>query len=146
MHISWGYRLLILFILFAGMIGWMVYRSFSTNIELVEKDYYKSELIYQDVIDGATNAAALSATPSFHQIGSEVVLELPAEMKNSTVSGNVLFYCAYDATKDKVFAVNTDHNGIQHFGKSLQPAAYTVKIKWTANGKNYYCEKKLTVL
>ncbi len=143
---GWGYRLLVIFIAFAGMIGYLVYRSYGTNFELVEKEYYKSELQYQHVIDGANNAAMLSALPQLQQNGNLITLQLPVEMQQQTVSGVVLFYCAYNSKNDKAFSLLADKEGKQTFEPIIGPGTYTVKISWTANGKLYYSEKNVTVL
>ena len=143
---NWGYKLLFAFIVFAGMMSYMVVRSFQTNFELVEKDYYKSELVYQKVIDGTDRANTLSAPPEIKQSGRVVTLQMPEEMKNKTLSGSILFYCAYDSKKDKKVLLATDKNGTQVLTHILMPGNYTVKINWNKEGENYYSEKKVTIL
>ena len=57
------------------------------------------------------------------------------------------FYCAYDAKKDKTFALKTNNAGMQSFQpESITPGNYTVKINWSDEEKKYYAEKSLTVL
>jgi len=144
---NWGNRLLITFIIFGAGISYLVYRSMHTNFELVEKDYYKSELHYQDVIDGANRANALQSAVILKQDNNAILLQLPEEMENKKVTGDILFYCAYDEKKDKTFKLNVNDKGIQSFNKAaVVPGSYTVKINWTNEGKNYYAEKNLTVL
>jgi FixH len=143
---SWGYKLMITFIVFATMMGYMVYRCFGTNFELVENEYYKSELKYQAVIDGTRHADSLSSSPEIKQLGSNLVLQLPDEMKNSSISGSVLFYCAYDSKKDKKILLSIDKNGTQLLNHLVTPGIYIVKIDWLKEGKNYYAEKNITIL
>lgn len=143
---NWGYKLLFAFIVFAGMMSYMVIRSFQSNFELVEKDYYKSELVYQKVIDGTDRANTLSASPEIKQSGHVITLQMPEEMKNNSLSGSILFYCAYDSKKDKKVFLATDKNGTQVLTHILTPGIYTVKIDWNKEGKNYYSEKKVTIL
>lgn len=143
---NWGYKLMFTFIAFASMMGYLVYRSFGANFELVGKDYYKDELAYQKVIDGSNRANTLSASPVFTQSGNSIALQMPEEMKNKNISGSVLFYCAYDSKKDKMFTLNMDSNGTQLFDKSsVKPGTYTVKIDWNEEGKNFYTEKSITI-
>lgn len=61
---NWGNKLLVTFIVFGAGMGVLVYKSMNTTYELVEKDYYKKELRYQEVIDGSNRANALSAAAS----------------------------------------------------------------------------------
>ncbi len=143
---SWGYKLMITFIVFATMMGYMVYRCFGTNFELVEENYYKSELKYQQVIDGTSRAAALSADPFITQTGNHLLLQFPGEMKNGSVTGTVLFYCAYNSKKDKTITLSVNKDGAQSFDHLVAPGTYIIKIDWNKDGKNYYAEKKMTVL
>ena len=137
---------MITFIVFAGMIGYMVYRCFGTNFELVEKEYYKSELRYQDVIDGTSHADSLSTTPQLRQSGNDIILQLPDEMKNAPISGFVFFYCAYDSKKDRKIPLAVNKDAMQVFKHAVTPGSYILKIDWNKDGKNYYAEKNITIL
>jgi FixH len=144
---NWGNRLLITFIVFGAGIFYLVYRSMNTNFELVEKDYYKSELRYQDVIDGSNRANALNGIVKLEQTGNALVLQLPDEMKEQAVSGTILFYCAYDTKQDRKFTLKINTSGSQVFEKGqIAPGSYTMKIDWNTNGKNYYTEKIVTII
>lgn len=142
---NWGNKLLVTFIVFGAGMTYLVYRSVNTNYELVDKEYYKNELAYQQVIDGAARANALSAT-DLHQDSNGIVLQLPDEMKNKSVTGNIHFYCAYDEKLDRTFALQTSPEGLQLFPASLfKPGTYTVKISWESNGSSYYTEKNISI-
>lgn len=144
---SWGNKLLFAFIVFAAGMIFLVYRAMSTNFEMVEKDYYKQELRYQEKINGIQEANNLTAPVELSQSETGIHLRFPLEMKNKTLSGNVWFYCAYDEKKDKRFNLQTDMNGNQSFAlDELQPGNYTVKINWMDGEKKYYTEQTITVL
>ena len=49
---SWGYKILIVYILFIGMILGMVYVASRQTNEMQDDNYYAKELVYQSVIDG----------------------------------------------------------------------------------------------
>lgn len=126
---------------------YLVYRSMSTHFDLVESDYYKQELRYQDVIDEHRQANALSSPVTLEQKEGVLQLQLPDEMKNKTITGEVYFYCAYDSKKDKKIALKPDTGGMQSFSAgAVAPGNYTVKIKWSAGEKSYYSEKIFSVL
>lgn len=144
---NWGNRLLITFIVFGAGIFYLVYRSMNTNFELVEKEYYKSELRYQDIIDGSNRANALNSVVKLEQTSGGLILQLPDEMKDQVISGTVLFYCAYDANQDRKFVLKTTARGSQLFEKGqITPGNYTMKVNWNTNGKNYYTEKMITII
>jgi FixH len=143
---NWGNKLLITFLVFGGGILWLVYRSMNAKFELVEKDYYKSELRYQDVIDASNHANALATSVKIEQANGRVLLQLPEEMKGQRITGTVLFYCDYNSDQDRKFSLNVDANADQVFEKgALLPGNYLVKISWNANKTNYYTEKLMTI-
>ena len=142
---NWGYKLMFAFIAFAIMMLYLVFRSFGTNFELVEKDYYKNELAYQRIIDGADRAYKLSAPPELIQSASGIILRMPEEMRNKTLSGSIWFYCAYDSRKDKKFSLATDSDGVQVFNNTLTAGNYRVKIDWNNNNESFYVEKNIMI-
>lgn len=142
---NWGYRLLFTFIVFAAMMSYLVFRAYRTNFELVKTDYYKDELAYQNVIDAMNLANTLSATPAFSQNGASVALQMPNEMIGKSISGHAWFYCAYDSRRDRKLDIQPDENGNQILSGSFVPGNYTVKLEWSAEGKNYYTQKELSI-
>ena len=144
---NWGNKLLLTFIVFVAGMGYLVYRSVNTNFELVDKDYYKNELQYQQIIDATHSANALSSSVQVTQNGEgKIVIELPAEMKDKAITGDIQFYCAYNAEMDKKFQLQLS-DGFQVFNtKTVVPGSYTVRINWSSEGKHYFSEKSLTVL
>ncbi len=143
---NWGNKLLLTFLAFGAMISYLVYRAVTTNFELVDKEYYKKELRYQQVIDASNRTIALSSPTQLQQTDQTISLVLPTEMKNKTIEGEVFFYCAYDSRKDRRIALNTGSEAIQVINKSMvEPGSYTVKISWTSGESNYYSEKSITI-
>jgi len=112
----------------------------------VDKDYYKNELRYQQVIDGVNRANSLKSQPMVKQEGNDIVLQMPVEMKSDSLSGSIFFYCASDSKKDRRFTLMINSEGKQSFQDLLKAGYYTVKIDWNNDGKNYYAEKHITVL
>lgn len=142
---NWGNRLILVFLVFGAGMGYLVYRSMNTNYELVESDYYKQELRYQNVIDEHNSANALSAQVNIEKKDGGVIVQFPAEMKNKTLTGELYFYCAYDSKKDKRLTLQTDSNGMHTIpAGTILPGSYTVKIKWNNGEKSYYAEQSLT--
>jgi len=135
------------FIAFGSMMAYMTYRCMNTPVNLVEKEYYKDELVYQDVIDGARKANALSSPVVLHQETAGIVMQLPQEMKHTQVRGSILFYCAADAARDRKVPMELDEAARQLISrKTVLPGAYTVKIEWESNHTKYYTEKPLSIL
>ena len=143
---NWGYKLLFTYLAFISLMAYLVYRSVTTDFLLVEKEYYKSELQYQKVIDGSNRANALSSKVKVQQQGNEISIQLPAEMKEERITGTIWFYCAYDDKRDKRLDLKTDAKGSQKFDAAgFLPGNYIVKIEWNSAGQLYYSEVKLNI-
>jgi len=144
---NWGNKILITFLVFGSGMGFLVYKAVSTNYELVEKDYYKNELHYQQVIDATNRVNELKSPVKINQTADGILLQLPEEMKNNTITGKVWFYCEYDKNKDKKIELNVNANAEQIFTpETVSKGTYMVKISWDKEGQQYYSENKLTVL
>ncbi len=140
---SWGNKLIIVFMVFAALMATLVYKATQAKFELVSKDYYQDELRYQDKIDGAANAAL--EAPISIQVNDEIIsIEFPDAQKNANITGEAWFYCSVDATKDKRFVLSVDSTGIQRIErKGLQKGDYQIKISYEINQKKYYVAQQL---
>jgi hypothetical protein len=144
---NWGNRLLLTFIVFGAGMCYLVYRSMHTNYELVEKNYYKTELIHQTIIDASKHAGELKSRMQIRQTGDGVLLQMPDEMREKKIEGSVWFYCAYDAARDKKFELTLKGGAVQLFPRPvILPGTYIVKVSWTGEDRDYYTESNLTVL
>jgi hypothetical protein len=144
---NWGNKLLLVFAVFAGGMFFLVYKSMHTNYELVTKEYYKDELSYQAVIDGTRSANSLSTKVAIIQENEMITVRLPEEMKKAKVSGNIWFYCASDAKKDRHIPIEMNAEAVQYIDKKIfLPGRYTVKFDWISNNKHYYSEEMFTIL
>ncbi len=143
---NWGNKLLFTFIVFATGMGYLVYRSTHVNYELVEKDYYKTELQYQEVIDATKRVNQFTTAVQLAQTPEGIMLQLPTELNNHVINGEIWFYCSYDETKDKKITLAVNSDGKQLFSSSILPTGnYITKISFSSNGKKYFSEKSLTI-
>lgn len=148
MQLSWGTKLMFVFVAFAVSISYMVYQCFNYPVNLVSKQYYKDEINYQQVIDGTKNAVNLSSAVVVKQQSQQLVIQFPAEMKGMAVKGSILFYCSSNLHKDKTFDLQPVQQTAQQVipNGQVAPGQYIVKTNWWANNVHYYTEQPLTVL
>ena len=129
------------------MISYMVYRCMQTPVDLVTKEYYKDELIYQDVIDAKKHAASLAGSVDLRQGSEGLILTLPLEMQHHTVNGSVQFYCPNDVKRDRHFDLKVDTAASQRIDPGVVlPGHYTLRVKWISGGVQYLDERALTIL
>ena len=142
---SWGNKLVFVFIAFAALIGTLVYKSMKSSFDLVSKDYYADELRYQEKIDAKVSAAQFSAI-QLAQTNVVVTIHFPKELASKKVDGEAWFYCSTNATKDRKIKIEVATNGEMIVPKSqLAKTSYTVKISWLIEGENYYTEKNINI-
>jgi hypothetical protein len=143
---NWGNKLLLVFVVFGGMISYMVYRCMQTPVDLVSSQYYKDELAYQKIIDGTRQANSLSARLSLEEVDGVVRLILPVEMKGKAVKGSIVFYCPNDAARDRSIPLDPDGSGRQEMVKGAVPKGYyTVKVSWESGGVDYFTEQPFVI-
>ncbi|WP_207491910.1 FixH family protein [Aridibaculum aurantiacum] len=142
---SWGNRLVAVFVAFAALMGTLVYLCMKQNIELVSKDYYADELRYQDKIDGMNNANKITdvvITGSDNQ----VIITMPKEQQGLVLTGEAWFYCATNASSDRKLPLQVNEQGQFVIEKSrLARANYTLKLSWQAGDDHFHTEKFIEV-
>jgi hypothetical protein len=146
MTFNWGHKLILVFILFGGMISYLVYRSVTTNFDLVSKEYYKEELAYQQVIDGTRRASLLTSKVTITRQSDSVVISFPQEMKTGSIKGMAWFYYAPDERRDRRLQLEaTGGNEIKFSSSLFIPGNYTAKISWENEGLHYYTEQSVNI-
>jgi len=138
---NWGWRITIVYSLFAlTMIGAVIY-STTLDVNLVEEDYYEKEVNYQQVINKKENALRDSATFNVAVVGDSVVIHFPT----AVAQGKIYFIRAADVNNDKKFDLKV-LNGKQAFSKDLFKAgSYNLQIDWKGNSADYYWEEKINI-
>ena len=143
---SWGYKILIVYIVFITMMLGMVYVASRQTNEMQDKNYYAKELVYQSVIDGKNNLNALSETVSISNTSEMVTIKLPGAAIANITEGSVYFLRPSDEKSDVRTKLIVDASGIQTIpAAKFKKGLYTVQISWKSNGKIYYNEQKYTV-
>ena len=143
MKLSWGYKIMFVYITFVAGMGILVFKASSEKFDLVTKDYYDQELKYQQVIDQAANSSKLSAPLTIDKKEGELRISFPDEMKNKKKLVDFYLYYAADAKKDfrKSFELNGNEL-IQTLPVGMK-GMYELKLSWETEGVKYYFEKKL---
>ncbi len=143
MHIkwNWGTKIFLAYTVFVGGMLFLVYLCTQQHFDLVRSDYYEAEIAYQKQMTSSENTLALGALPTIVDDGETIAIKLPAGMAIS--NGEAFFYKPDNADLDKRFAM--DANGVSVSKSALGRGAYTVKITWYSNGKEFYHEEKVFV-
>lgn len=120
----------ILYLIFIFPIG-------KQNSELVTETYYDDELAYQQVINAKKNAESLPAQPLYTQNTEGIKISFPEELANAEKIKFHL-YRTNDKTLDiqKEVSLNAQKS-FEIPKKVLTKGAYTLKLHWEKDKKNY---------
>ncbi|NID10699.1 FixH family protein [Fibrivirga algicola] len=137
---NWGKSIVLVFIVFAGFIGSMVYLMVSQRVDLVREDYYQDEIAYQKQIDRVARTARLSRAPALalDVNRQQIALNLPAGWEK----GKLTFYRPSDSLKDQTIQLVSNQQTVSTAG--LITGIWRAQLSWSANGEDYYYEQTLT--
>jgi len=143
MKLSWGYKIMFVYVTFVAGMGFLVFKASTEEFDLVTKDYYDQELKYQQIIDQSANTSNLSTPVTIEKREGELRISFPDAMKDKKKQVDFYLYYAADAKKDfrKSFEVN--ENELAQALPVGMKGMYELKLSWEAEGVKYYFEKKL---
>jgi hypothetical protein len=145
MIISWGRKIFLLYTTFALAMMFLVYKCCQVNYDLVSKDYYNEELAYQQLIDGSQRSAEGGGVIRLKQVEDGVLINYKNFSKLKEVVGDCHFYYAPDASVDFKIKLRAGDDSTQFVAHKFQRGSYIVKLRWNADGRFYYQEKKLNI-
>lgn len=138
---NWGYRIVVVFVLFITFIVSMVVYVSSKGADLVAEDYYMQEVNYQDIIDAKSNSVEYKQQLKITQDAQKVVVFFPKGVAQN-IEGTIHFYHPQHTDKDVVRAIALSNQNIQSINKAdLTKGNYVIKLLWKEGDKNYYIEK-----
>jgi len=143
---NWGTGIAIaMTIMVCGMLT-LVYVAAREDFFLVENDYYKKGINYQEQIDRINNTNALTEKPQVVINGNNLNLKFPAWFESKQLEGEVLIYSPVNEALDQKVPLKLDEQ-LQQTVTLLQtkPGRYTVKVNWTAEGTAYYVEQNIII-
>ena len=148
MKFNWGHKILLIYLSFILMIGFLVYRSTQEHLDLVSEDYYDKEVKYQRQINDMQNTLALNEKPYtvYNKNNGNVKIKFPEAIKASLVEGDVNFFKPDNASLDFSVKINLNENNIQNINsKNLIHGSWKVKTSWTINNISYYQEENIFI-
>lgn len=141
---NWGKGIMISFILFAMFIGVLVTVCVREDVNLVSKNYYSDELVYQQQIERINNTSQLQEKPDIKVVKG--IIEVKFNQFSTMEKGEIKLFRPSDVRLDKQFTLQASDKGAQQFDVSTLPGGmYRLKMLWSMNGKEYYVEDVITL-
>ena len=143
MKLNWGTLIAIFYSCFVLFIGWMVYKAFGEDYDLVTEDYYAQEIQYQDKIDSKSRAKKLTGSLQATIEGKNLVVLFP--QKEATLKGEINCFRPSDASKDFKTAFETTNGRFSIPLKEFIRGKYLIKVDWSNEKVNYYEEQTIVI-
>lgn len=142
---NWGKAIILVFVLFAGFIGTMVYQMTRQRVDLVSDNYYQNEIDFQQQIDRVTNARRglvqpnSSVTMTYQSDQQQIVFVLPSALRK----GEIKFYRPGDREKDFRVNIPAEHPIRQVIPtQSMAKGNWRVQFTWSDGQREYYKEEQ----
>jgi hypothetical protein len=143
MKLNWGTGIAIFYIVFVLFTGFMVYKAFGEDFDLVTEDYYAQEIKFQDKIDSRTRAEKLDASLQSVVDGKNLKIIFPQQ--EEALSGSINCFRPSDETKDFTESFETA-NGFHTIPlNKFIKGKYLIKVDWSANDIEYYQEQTIII-
>src|SRR5689334_8472286 len=140
MKISWGKKILFLYLSFVVLIVGMVSYTMTKNVDLVSSNYYEKEIKYQDQIDKINHSKSLKEGLKISYTDGKINLIFPLVTKNGQVTGEINFYRPADSKKDFKTAINTENNKQFIITDKMDKGLWKIQVNWKMDGVEYYNE------
>lgn len=146
LKLNWGQSLLLFFICYIGVMGFVLYRSTQVDHSLVMEEYYKHDLAYQDRYDQIKNREKLDQDLQIDYDQQTKVLNLDFGPSKTAIQGEVVMYSPSDQLKDKKWTLSVPNSGKKQINfDDLAPGKYTVQVEWQDGNQSYYKEINLVL-
>lgn len=146
MKISWGYRVMFLYVGFAGLIIYFVTRSMNEKVDLVTPDYYAQELKFQDKIESINRNNDLNQALGIEYSDAGIIITYPTDLQNKTITGAINIFRPSDKSKDQTIEITPDKEMKQTISTtSLSKGMYRIKVDYEVDGAGYYSEKQIVI-
>jgi hypothetical protein len=145
LRMNWAAGIVASYVVFAaGTTGFVLY-AMNRPVDLVAIDYYEQSLRQDRQMAAERNTRALGGAASITQTADhEIVVSVPRDQ--AAPSGWITLYRASDASADRVFALKPDRDGRHPVSLAgLRPGAWSVRVRWTAQGREFYLEQRVFV-
>jgi hypothetical protein len=146
MKINWGTGIVLAFI---GFMGFILYFVIQVNTDkkydhdLVNEDYYKLELDFQNDINKETNAKTLLENISLNKTENGLLIAFPENLLTNDISGKVFLYRPSNKQSDFEMPISLSDHNLLIPDKRLLDGRWNIKVYWQYKGKSYLYKKEI---
>ena len=125
-------------------ITWAVHQ----NMDLVSRDYYKDEILYQQQIDSLKRTHQLGRQVSaiYNRESREIAVTLPIAHSLQKASGTINLYRPSDANLDYTVPLRLEPNATQKIRTTdLRSGLWRIRIQWNTAGQDYFFDQPVVI-
>ncbi len=142
---NWGYKIMLVYLVFISGMLFMAFKSSEQDIELVTEDYYAKELVYQQKIDEIKRTASLSKPVEVNLNQQVLTITFPDEFASKKIEGSVTLYCPANKKMDIQRSFDSNEKKVVVMIPVTKQGLHYVKLSWSSEGISYYFEKKIII-
>ena len=142
---NWGYKIVLVYLVFISGMLFMAFKSSEQDIELVTEDYYAKELVYQQKIDEIKRTASLSKPIEVNFNQQILTITFPDDFAAKKIKGSVTLYCPSNKKMDIQRSFDSNEKKVVVMIPVTKQGLHYVKLSWSAEGISYYFEKKIII-
>ncbi len=145
---NWGKSIVLTFIGFIAFILYFVWQAMmveDNKHHMVEEEYYKTEIKYQQEIDKQQNTQNLSTPIAINVLEHAVEIVFPEEIDNSSLDGEILFYRPSNKELDFTIPITTENHRVLITKEKLLQGRWEIKMEFKANNQEFQYRKSLTI-
>ena len=135
---SWGYKILVAYLLFFIMIISFLYIASKQTNELLETNYYEKEIQFQKILNGVENLNQLEAKIELKISNTNLEINFPESGIKDQPLIHLEFIKMSDQSKDFNIDIKADDKGrIILPATKVSTGFYRLQMKWESQGKPY---------
>jgi nitrogen fixation protein FixH len=144
----WPTAIIGYFVVFISfLIGFVAFAS-RQRVELVRKDYYDEEILFQQQIDRAKRTQPFHGRVfvNYDAAARGITVAVPPEHVSDGFSGKVTFYRPSDSQLDRRLELRPDSTGrLTIDARGIQGGLWRVRIDWSIRGLEYSYEDLVVI-
>lgn len=147
MKINWGWALVIALASFMLFIGIMVFQLLfkrAYDHQLVSKNYYKDELLFQQEVNKLENAAKLPENIKIQHNDGKIAIIFPEYLNYSEIEGMIYFQFVMDEQFDFEQQIILNSPVFEVDTARLKKGTWYVKIDWKYQKVSYLLKEKIS--
>lgn len=146
MKISWGTGITITIIVFMLISFWLIYFSFSQEVNLVRDDYYQAEVQFDDKLESINRTEQLDEKLLIKLEGKNIKLVFPSNFIKNEITGSIFLYRPSNRESDIQFPINLDSTKTQFISTtSMLKGMWKIQVSWNTDSLEYFSEKNIMV-